>query len=1365
MNVSIIRRKFYYTLGFYFLLSCGSFVSHGQKIAFDHLGLSDGLSQISVTEIVQDSINRLWIGTRNGLNLYDGSRIEVYKPEKNDTASLLGHSVLAMHQHGNNLWVGTREGLTHIDVKKMDFSPLPFYEVRSLLYYKKRLLVGTTQGLFCLNSSNDSITPATDIFAHKTLVECLYQDSSGVLWIGSSEGLFRFEDSSSAATLVLPGMVSTVFFDSGKRLWVGTKGAGVFLLDEDLKIIRRFNESSPQAALKSNIIRDIDEDSRGNIWIGTFMGLSVLSADDQEITNYQHTDDYPGKIPHSSIYCITRDRQGTMWVGSYFGGVSFYNPEFDFYRRYAISAGKSDGISYQVVGKMVEDEKKNLWIATEGGGLDYLDRNTGKFSHFRHSDTSPGGLSQNNVRTLYMPNKQTLFIGIYLGGLNIMDIPSGKIKQFMPQANNPKAISSDIVNVIIPFEDYYLLGTHDNIIKFDPISETFSYFLSDSSQRDYIGSVIYSLFADSFGTLWIGTEKEGLVSYRMDNGALKKHKHNLRQPNSLSNNSVYSIFEDHQFRLWIGTLGGGLNQYMRQQDSFKSYTMESHNLPGDFIYGIEESRYGNLWVATNKGLSRFDIENDRFYNYVPQNGFPLQELNHSGLTLTSDGYIFVGGVDGMISFKEEDVLKKTPGFSMVLSSLTVNNKEIVPGDASKILKSDIAFTNSITLKPEQHVFTIHYSATSYLSGKKPLFQYQLEGFDTGWVDAGSQTFATYTNLNGGKYTFKVRALSGIEGEVVDQASLLITVLPPLYKTWYAILFYFVAFFLLVLWFNGSQLSKERLMNQIETERREKTQIQELNQAKLRFFTNISHEFRTPLTLIVGTLESMIEDTKAKAHHYKQLLSLNNNARRLNNLISELLDFRKLEQGFLKLQVSENHLNPFLQEIFESFVEHAHHHHIKYLLKTDIATLKLWFDARQLEKVFYNLIANAFKAVDDNTGSIVIELVEHPESVDILVTDNGAGMSSDKVARIFDRFYQIERLGSKVAAQGSGIGLALCKGLVEEHKGIIEVDSEEDKGTTFKVSLKKGNQHFSEDMLTNMPTLRDTELNQILLHDDDTSSDEPHVEIADKAFTLLLVEDNEQMREMLQNQFSPYYKVLEAADGEEGLKMATDEQPDLIISDVMMPKLSGTEMCARLKRNFNTSHIPVILLTARTALEFKIEGIETGADDYITKPFNLKLLRARVENLLRNRIAIQKRYKNEDNFDIKELTTSTADQKLVEKAHTILETHLDDAEFDVDSFAREIGLGRTMLYSKIKKITGQTPNDFMMTIRLKKAAHLIRTNHDMNVSEIAYATGFSTPRYFSRCFKDFFGVSPSKYGERAEAKVDIKDNNDEKGEDA
>ena len=636
---------------------------------------------------------------------------------------------------------------------------------------------------------------------------------------------------------------------------------------------------------------------------------------------------------------------------------------------------------------------------------------------------------------------------------------------------------------------------------------------------------------------------------------------------------------------------------------------------------------------------------------------------------------------------------------------------------------------------------LEFAVSNYIAANQHEFVYRLEGFSNGWTKIYKQRTITYTNLSPGDYTLIVKP-AGINNVYQPEYRLNITVLPPFYKTIWAYLIYVVITISLLYYIVRTYHGRIKLQESLKYEKQHIRDVEELNQSKLRFFTNISHEFRTPLTVIVGQIEMLLQVQSFPPAIYNKLLNVYKNGLQLRGLISELLDFRKQEQGHMKIKVSRHNLVDFLYENYLLYIEYASTRHIKFYFNKDQDQLEVWYDSRQMQKVINNLLSNAFKYTPEK-GSISINISKRGEEAIIEVQDSGKGIKPEEAGKIFERFYQTSN--DPENTQGTGIGLALSKGIVELHKGRIEVSSNQTSGTTFTIALKLGNAHFTAEQIeTEEPKEEEAAViveskfmveQQVL---DDT------VKERIKGAKVLIVEDNDSLREMLAGLFEPYYEIITAADGEEGLKEARDRMPDLIISDVVMPKMTGIELCKQIKQDFETCHIPVVLLTARTAIEHTIEGLRIGADDYITKPFNVNLLISRCNNLVNSRIVLQEKFSKQPQTRVQMLATNPMDKDLLDRTVAIIEKNMDNAEFSLNDVIRELCISRTNFFSKMKAITGQTPNDFILTIRLKKAAYLLKNELFLSIAEVADRTGFSSPRYFSRCFKEVYGISPLFY---------------------
>ena len=738
------------------------------------------------------------------------------------------------------------------------------------------------------------------------------------------------------------------------------------------------------------------------------------------------------------------------------------------------------------------------------------------------------------------------------------------------------------------------------------------------------------------------------------------------------------------------------------------------------------------------------IRKRSFTTYGTENGFPLTAVNENALFVTHDGEVFLGGIQGMISFWEKKLHFTPKSYSIILSRLLVNGKEITAGDDTGILEQSIAYTPEISLKADQSMFSIEYATSNFIPANRNEIVYRLEGFSDEWNHTDrKQTLITYTNLNPGKYTLVIKS----DGDGIEEARLLIRVLPPWYETWWAYLIYTICTVSLLWYLIQNYNSRIKLRESLKYEKKHIEDLEALNQSKLRFFTNISHEFRTPLTLIVGQVETLLQVQTFTPNIYHKILGIYKNSLQLRELITELLDFRKQEQGHMKIKVSRHNLVNFLYENYLLFLEYASSKQINFKFNKQSDDIEVWYDQKQMQKVVNNLLSNALKHTKAE-DTISINVSQEDKYVIIEIKDTGTGIAAAEIDKIFDRFYQTERLDSLNTGAGTGIGLALTKGIIELHHGTICVESEPGKGSRFIITLKSGNQHFTEEQIirdnadTNIQQQPETIVPTVEILPDSEWKEEDNKRIEDAK--MLIVEDNESIKQMLAGIFETFYQVTTASDGVEALDIIQKDMPSIILSDVVMPRMSGTELCKQIKTDFNTCHIPVVLLTARTAVEHNIEGLKIGADDYITKPFNTNLLISRCNNLVNSRRLLQEKFSKQPQAFAQMLATNPMDKEMLDRAMAIIEQHLDNTDFNVNIFAREMGMARTNLFTKLKAVTGQTPNDFILSIRLKKGAVMLRNNPELNITEISDRIGFSSSRYFSKCFKEIYHVSPLAY---------------------
>lgn len=1321
----------------------------GQNIAFKHLTTDDGLSQFSVNSLYFDEDGVLWIGTREGLNRYDGENIFTYKLQKNNPHSLFCNTVLRVTgNRAGKIYLLCTEGVAEFDMRTQRFKTLLQGNINTI-YYNNGLYIGKGSKIYHYNEQTGGFEPYYQLTNEVAEISCLHL-SGEILWIGTANnGVYSLNlEDRNLTHSIYRGNITSIYQDKANNLWIGSWEEGLYQIKTDGSIVHFTNDPSNPYSLSSNFVRACCEDNLGNMWIGTFNGLNRYDSQSGRFRNYTSQDIPSTGLTHSSVWCIVKDEQGTLWLGTYFGGVNYFNPEYEIYTRYVDSSIEKEGLSYPVVGRMIEDKDGNLWIATEGGGLNFYNRRTREFKWYRQ-ERLKDGISSDNVKSLYYDSKRdVVWVGAHLGGLNRLDIRTGRFTNYRMEDGNPETLPSDIIRDILPYGDDLIVATQNGVCLFYPATGKCKQLFRDSKEGRKIKMAVDITF-DNEGTLWIAVSGEGVFSYRFDSNKLINYRHNPSDSGSLSNNNVYNIALDSKGNLWFSTSGSGIDLFHPSTGTFENFDHEKNGLANDCVYEIQESPIsGKLLLITNEGFSIFNPNTGHFQNYSPENGFPLTGMNENALCVTHDGEIFLGSTHGIISFYETGLDFVPKPYKINLSRLFVNGMEVQVGDKTGILNEALNCVPEISIPAQYSMFSIEFSTTNYVAANRDEIVYKLEGFSDEWTTSRGRYSITYTNLNAGTYRLLVQpAESKTNAGLVAPAVLTIHVLPPFYKTPLAYCIYIIVFIALLWYINRAYRSKIKLRESLKYEQKHIQDVEALNQSKLRFFTNISHEFRTPLTLIVAQVETLLQVQNFTPSIYNKVLGVYKNCIQLRELITELLDFRKQEQGHMKIKVSPHNIVNFLYENYLLFLELAHSKQIEFLFEKEADDIEVWYDQKQMQKVINNLLSNAFKYTKSE-GTVILGIRVEGNDVFIRVSDTGLGMNADEITKIFDRFYQIDQPEFADSGNtGTGIGLALTKGIVELHHGTIRVESEPGKGSSFVVTLHLGNAQFdkeqiceNEDSTQGQIEVPKVEMDALMKAELEESA--PNKRLPDAK--ILIVEDNKPIRDMLMHIFEPFYHVLTAADGEEGWKIVCREMPNIVVSDIVMPKMSGTELCKRIKNDFNTCHIPVVLLTARTGIEQNIQGLRIGADDYITKPFNTNLLVSRCNNLVNSRLLLQEKFSKQPQTGAQMLATNPIDKEILDRAMNVIEKYLDDPNFNVNTFAREMAMARTNLFAKLKAITGQTPNDFILSIRLKKSALMLRNNPELNITEISDRVGFSSSRYFSKCFKDMYHVSPLAY---------------------
>ncbi len=1369
-----------------------------EGLAFDEVNME--LSQNTVTSILQDHKGFLWFGTRSGLNRFDGADMDVFEHADGDPLSLSENYVQCLYEDADdNLWIGTLRGLSYYDRSKNSFKVykhikganggLSDNHVTAIHEDRKgRLWIGTMNGglnffdrehdmfIHYGHNPDDSNSLSTD---HVTAIG---EDHKGHLLIGTWEGgldrldidaqQFRHHHRKEG---LKNGTITKILKGNGNHFWIGTH-AGVSIMtvgENDLLDIRPMNDF-PKSVDGAQVVLSLLEDSKNRLWIGIEnQGLLIYDISTGTYQHYKDNDKGGHYISSKSIWSMYEDRVGTIWLGTFDRGVLKNDPYQRKFSHYQKKVFQQNGLSHSVVSSFSEDNDGNLWIGTDGGGLNFWNRKTDRFTHFRNEPSNDNSLSANAVVSLMMDRYGKLWVGTWEGGLNEYNPRTGEFKRYQHDENDSTSIIGN--NVFAICEDsqnrLWVGAYRDGLELLDRETGHFTHFEADHKDSTGLSSnLIRCIFEDKHQNLWIGTEGHGvnlLVVDEDDQVSFKHFKHNSEDPYSISSNQILSFLEDTQGNLWIGT-ANGLNKYDYRSGRFTAYH-KSDGLPNEVIYGVLEDDFNNLWLSTNKGLSKFNTVKKAFKNFDPSDGIQAYEFSKGAYLKSSSGELLFGGINGFNAFYPGAVKENKNIPDIFITGFTLFDQKVMPGEKGTPLKKDITEAKEIVLSYDENVFSFQFSALNFSQAAKNQYAYQLEGYDQQWQYVGRRDEAYYTKVPPGSYTFMVKGANNDGYWNEEGTSIKLRILPPWWKTTYAYIFYFLVLAGILFWYRRIIIHRERLKVDLKLEHLELTKMQEMDQVKSRFFANISHEFRTPLTLILSPLRAMAAGDY-EGNPKKQFAVMIRNAERLLHLINQLLDLSKLEMGHMKLKVSEKDLVAKMKILADSFKVHAQKQKIDFRCTYTQKKLPVYFDDEKIEQIVINLLSNAFKytqeqgtihfLIEELRGRPALKELENLDDaqglVRIIVADSGMGIPEEQLAYVFDRFYQVDR-GESFGKVGTGIGLAIAKELVELHQGAITVESSHGIGTTFSIYLPLGHSHFLPEQLIANPDVSEkrseysiTDTDTVLAElNKDTIQNEDSEEITenpkDKKPLVLVVEDNEDLRAYICDYLRSSYQCIQAVDGVHGMDLAVKYIPDVIVSDVMMPKLTGIELCEQIKQEEKTSHIPVILLTAKADHEDKLEGLEFGADHYITKPFDPKVLELRIKNTLLSKQRLSKRILEGEVMQLEptKLKPNSADANFIKKALSCVEKHISDSEFNVEKFNKAMGLSRMQSYRKLKALTGQSVNEFIRTIRLKRAAQLIE-QQELTIAEVTYEVGFNDLKYFRHCFKKQFGVNPSEY---------------------
>ncbi len=1310
----------------------------------------DGLSNDIVYDVCRDADGCIWFATAEGISKFNGLEFSSYD-WKRDSAEMINHQALKILYNQNKMYVATHFGIVVYNMELNNFKTI-------------------------LPSGTNSMK-----------VKALAYSSDGNIWVGSYDGhgVYKYNITDGSFTPLqyqyTDNRVISLYEDKEGHLYIGTHFGGLDVVD--LKTNHTINYSDIKVGMPDKQVEKILEDSFGNIWIGTWGGLVHYNKTNQKLRVFSN-----GKLKDCKINALEEDQTGNLWVGTETGLISFnireallnpHNFKMDSYDE----TRNEYGLSYRTVLDLHCDSNNNIWIATNSGGVNFIARFQPQFSRIIYDPRLENSLSYRRVTSVSEDETGNLWIATDGGGVNYYDKEKKNISVF--NKNNSNLKDNAVLCSLVDSDGDVWFGTYNNMLYHKNTgNKNFSVYKgSESTSNTLMSGDLLCLAEDDYKRIWVG-QRSGLVYFDKKQqtfvqipelkwicvnciyptkdgiyiGAQPKVffydfiTKELKSPHPIFENLFTNcLFVDEDNKLWIGTKGQGLFCYNPQDKSIVNFNIQS-GLPSDDVCKILQDNGHNFWISTTKGITKISKSTKEIQNFNTKDGIqPGMFIENCG-TRTRSGQILLGGTEGLTLFYPSEVKRDFMHPNIIFTNFLLFNNPVQVRSASNPkspLEKDVNYVDEIMLEYDESVFTIEYASVDYRSTGQINYAYILEGADKDWNYVKDKRIATYRYLAPGTYLFKVMA-SNFDGQFDSSKyrNIKITINPPFYMTWWAYIIYVILFFVLCYLVWVFLTIKTKALNQIKYERLERRKSEELHQEKLLFFTNISHELKTPLTLIAAPVDRLLKDETSNDKKYLLSLIKRNVVRLLNN-INQIMDIRKIDRDLMKLRVKEMDIVSFVGEVIELFKDLAQSKHIELEYSHQYNELLAWIDPEFLDKILCNILSNAMKFTPEH-GEIIVNLfttdADMPEDsrLCIEITDTGKGIPEQHLSRIFERFYQAETVKvEKTGTIGSGVGLHLVKSLLELHKGTISVESKVGVGTKFIVSIPfTGDNYTVQEKVNGEYTYYHAEqLSAIGVTTEFPQQEEDHA--IEQRNKILIIDDDPEILNFLKFELGNDYDIIQASNGRIGLEKACETIPDLIISDVMMTEMDGIKMCKELKTNINTSHIPVILLTAKSTVDDRIEGLEVGADSYIPKPFDIRHLRVRIKKLIELRENIRSRYVEnlgEQTIE-KPKGTSSLDEKLLQKIVEFIRTNISDPDINGETIAQHVAMSRMSLHRKLKALTGLSAGEFIRNIRLEEAKKMLEDG-GRTVSEVSYDVGYTSPSYFYTCFVKKFGVSPS-----------------------
>ncbi|MBU2929894.1 hybrid sensor histidine kinase/response regulator transcription factor [Winogradskyella psychrotolerans] len=1349
--------------------------SSNQRI--ESFNSEQGFNQNTVTALISDSEGYLWIGTPNGLVRYDGYSFDHYYHDHEKEQSLADNFVShLLSDTKGRVWIATREGLNIYLTNKEQFLPIEKSSKRVMCIKedsKNRVFVGGTKKIEVYSSGDknlEKVKKITEINLEKVLCENTIKDfefySDSELLVATNNKIYKVDFNAKANyTIGVLELELDENIDNIKKiikvdnsLWIGTNSGLYQTFHENSRLITvgsNFTPDQEHPELQYDILSlYLDDDKK--LWIGTRKnGVVYYDADKSEFVSFKFESKYNNGLTSNRINCFYEDAFGVLWIGTAQGGLNKFDKNQKPFQNYSHNPYNNKSISSNLITDITEADDGKIWLSFFESTISHthekLNIKTVNQIQFNRLENQLNKLKDHWVLRLYQDDKGYWWISTN-EGLYLYDEENDILKSIQVRIKD-KLVSPIFYRLIEQMnDDQVILGGSEIVMLNNPWEAILNNKPIEAGQPLFdigINNQINEYLKDDFGNFWFATINGVYrVAHNDDEWLIKNHISTQPDNNDLklSNNRVFSMHKSLNKDIWLGTFGGGLMKVklntLGEPVEIKGYHKKD-GLRDEAIYGILEDDNEQLWLSTDMGIGRFNPVNETFDFFDVNNGILSNNFRQSAYLKTRNGTMLMGGVGGLTVFNPSQIYKNEITPKILISRLKINNQPIVVGkeiNNKVILERSIADTKELVIDNNSRNLSLDIIVQHSATPNKNKLAYKLEGVNTDWIeiDAGKTT-ATYTNLSPGTYNFLYKGANGDGVWTANTKSFTIVVLAPWYGRWWSIALWIILTILITYGVFKYQVKVEKLNQKLKFEQLDKERVRDMNQAKLRFFTNISHDFKTPLSLIIGPLEKIAEQNIDKGNQ-KYFSIIQNNISRLQRLIDQLISYRKAEAGHLELNYSKITLGNFIYPLMEAFEEYSQKTLLNFYYKIDEPNKLISLDINKTERVLLNLFSNAVKYSNLNREvNIEAGFIQDNESerLYIQVTNTSEGIPSDKIDRVFDRYYRA--VDEKDDWSGTGIGLALCKSLIELMQGSIEVTSEVDKKTAFRIELPvvdKGD-YLEEDELNKYQKLVTDWLPAELESNQDETLDILRP-------TILVIDDEQDVRAFLYESFKSKYNVLVAADGEEGLGKIQENPPQLVISDVMMPKLNGYELCEKIKSSIEFCHIPVILLTAMGDDIKEIKGLELGADDYIVKPFSIKYLEVRVKTLIENKQRIFAHFSRNSSIPKDALITSTRDKKFLEKINISIEKNMANSAFGVEELATDIGMSTSHFYRKLKELTGQAPNVYLRNFRLQKAAELLKANKNLTAADIMFEIGIESKSYFSSTFKKIHGVSPSEF---------------------